>query len=115
MAGLIPIMCAAGLSLMYSGEITSLNHLQIGHERAFLQELPNNGFLIQNRPELWEMGIKLDNSQSISMGGGIVWFTQMGSLQWTKGQTLTVHITACADNGRLSALERWNAFAPAMR
>lgn len=115
MAGLIPIMCAAALSLLYSGEITHLSQLQIGQLKAFQEELPNNGFLLQTRPEMWEMGISLKDETVSPAGGGIVWFKVTGAPRWRKGQTLTVRISACNDEGMLSALEQWNAFAPAMR
>ena len=115
MAGIVPIMCAAALSLLYSGEVTSLSQLQIGQVQAFPEELPNNGFLLQTRPEMWEIGISLKDEQVSPAAVGIMWFKIIGVPQWYKGQTLTVRISACHDEGMLSALQAWNAFAPAMR
>ncbi len=115
MEGLIPIMCAAGLSLLYSGQITSLNQLQIAQERAFPAEVPNNGFLLEARPEQWEIGIRVENEESSATGGGLLWMKQTGPLRWHKGQTVTVRISACHDDGMYSSLQNWNAFAPAMR
>ena len=117
MEGLLPIMCAAGLSLLYSGEITSVSQLQIGMVRAFPEEVPNNGFLLQTRPEMWEMGISLKDSgdKGAAAAGGIMWFKITGAARWHKGQLVRVRISACDDDGMLSALESWNAFAPAMR
>ena len=114
MFDVLPLMCAAGLSMFYSGQITSTDQLQIGHLRSFSREVPNNGFILQTEPELWGMSIKMDNDSALS-GGGLIWFQQSGPLRWSKGQAITVHISACEDGGVLAALKNWNAFAPTIR
>jgi hypothetical protein len=115
MEDFIPIMCAAALSLLYSGEITSMNQLQVAKLQAFPEEVPNNGFLFQDRPEMWEMGIMLKNENITPAAGGLMWFKVLGAPHWHKGQVLTVRISACNDEGMLSTLQGWNAFAPAVR
>jgi hypothetical protein len=114
MDGLIPIMCAAALSLFYSGEITSVNQLQVVSS-TFPAEVPNNGFILSKQPELWQMGVTLNKSDTQRSTSGIAFFSEMGPVRWKKGQKMTVTVAACDDDGMLSSLQNWNAFAPPSR
>ena len=111
----LPIMCAAALHLVFSGEITSVSQMQSRLAQSFPMVLPNNGFILQPRPEVWEMGITLKNDKDTSAAGGVMWFKENGQPRWMRGKRIMVQIVACEDDGMLTALQSWGALAPAMR
>ena len=113
MLDLLPIMCAAALSLMYEGQVTGVNQLEANRTvLAFSSPVPNNGFIATLQPELWDFTVSLKDRGSTLGSGGVVLFRVAGPPQWLKGQLVQVKINGCADNGMLAALARWNAFAP---
>ena len=112
MFDMLPLMCAAAMSVFYSGTITSVDQIKFGQLRSFSQEVPNNGFILQPTPDIWGMGIQMKDETAFASGGGLLWFTQKGPAGWYKGQTIRVYISACDDNSMYSALKTWNALAP---
>ncbi len=115
MAGAIPIMCAAALSVLYAGEVTSTDQLQTGYAFTFPNELPNDKFTLKPTHEMWQTSVKLQQVGQERAPSGMMFFTEVGPARWKHGQRITVVIHACNDEGMLSTLQTWNALAPGYR
>ncbi len=115
MAGVVPIMCAAALSLLYSGEVTSVDQQQVSQALMFPTEVPNYGFIASFRPEVWETGITFKGDGNFPWGSSYTLLRESGPARWQKGKRVIIQIMACEDDGMLSALQNWNALAPPMR
>lgn len=112
MAGVIPIMCAAALSVLYAGEVTNTDQLQMGYAFTFPDELPNNNFMLKPTAEMWQTSVKLQQVGQERAPSGMMFFTEVGPPRWRYGQRITVVIQACNDDGMLNTLQTWNALAP---
>lgn len=112
MAGVLPIMCAAALSVLYAGEVTSTDQLQTGYAFTFPAELPNDNFKLKPTAEMWQTSVKLQQVGQERAPSGMMFFTEVGPPRWKYGQRITVVIQACNNQGMLSTLQTWNALAP---
>ncbi len=109
MAGVLPIMCAAALSVPYAGEVTSTDQLQMGYAFTFPSEVPNDNFKLLPTAEMWQTSVKLQQVGQERAPSGMMFFTEVGPPRWKYGQRITVVIQACNDHGMLSTLQTWNA------
>jgi hypothetical protein len=62
--------------------------------------------------DLWQMSLKLQMGKDPGSPVGSVLLTEVGPLRWKLGQKVVVRISACEDDGMLTSLNTWNAFAP---